>query len=169
MAVRTKILGTGHHVPERVVTNHELEKLMDTSDEWIQQRTGIKERRWIAEDCGASDLAKPACEDALKMAGLEATDIDAIIFATLSPDYNFPGSGCLMTDLLGIPGTPALDIRNQCSGFVYGLQVADAWIRAGLYKNVMFIGSEVHSTGLDLTSRGRDVSVIFGDGAGASW
>lgn len=167
MAVRTKILGTGHYVPERVVTNHDLEQLMDTSDTWIQQRTGIRERRWIAEECGASDLAKPAVERALEMAGVGASDIDAIIFATLSPDYNFPGSGCLMTDLLGIPGTPALDIRNQCSGFVYGLQVADAWVRSGLYRHVLFIGSEVHSTGLDISTRGRDVSVIFGDGAGA--
>jgi len=167
MAVRSKILGTGHYVPERVVTNADLEKLMDTSDEWIQQRTGIKERRWIDSECGASDLAKPACDNALEMAGLEAKDIDAIIFASLSPDYNFPGSGCLMTELLDIPGTPALDIRNQCSGFVYGLQIADAWIRAGVYRNVMFIGSEVHSTGLDISTRGRDVSVIFGDGAGA--
>lgn len=167
MAVRSKILGTGHYVPERVVTNADLEKLMDTSDEWIQQRTGIKERRWISEECGPSDLAKPACDNALEMAGLEAKDIDAIIFATLSPDYNFPGSGCLMTKLLDIPGTPALDIRNQCSGFIYGLQIADAYIRSGVYKNVMFIGAEVHSTGLDLTTRGRDVSVIFGDGAGA--
>ena len=167
MSVRTKILGTGHYVPERVVTNQDLEKLMDTTDEWIQQRTGIKERRWIDSECGASDLAKPACEAALEMAGLKATDIDAIIFATLSPDYNFPGSGCLMTRLLDIPGTPALDIRNQCSGFVYGMQVADAWIRSGLYENVLFIGAEVHSTGLDISTEGRDVSVIFGDGAGA--
>ncbi|MCB9647876.1 MAG: ketoacyl-ACP synthase III [Deltaproteobacteria bacterium] len=167
MAIRSKILGTGHYVPERVVTNAELESLMDTTDEWIQQRTGIRERRWIDKECGASDLAKPAAEAALEMAGLEAKDIDAIIFASLSPDYNFPGSGCLMTDLLGIPGTPAVDIRNQCSGFVYGLQIADAYIRSGIYKNVLFIGSEVHSTGLDLSTRGRDVSVIFGDGAGA--
>ena len=167
MSVRTKILGTGHYVPERVVTNKELETLMDTTDEWIQQRTGIKERRWIDGECGASDLAKPACEAALEMAGLKTTDIDAIIFATLSPDYNFPGSGCLMTRLLDIPGTPALDIRNQCSGFVYGMQVADAWIRTGMYKRVLFIGAEVHSTGLDISTEGRDVSVIFGDGAGA--
>jgi 3-oxoacyl-[acyl-carrier-protein] synthase-3 len=168
MAVRSKILGTGHFVPERVVTNADLEELMDTSDEWIQQRTGIKERRWISEPTGPSDLAVPATHNALEMAGLEAKDIDAIIFATLSPDFDFPGSGCLMTDHLGIPGTPALDIRNQCSGFIYGLQIADAWIRAGVYKNVLLIGAEVHSTGLDLTTRGRDVSVIFGDGAAAT-
>ena len=167
MSVRTRIMGTGHFVPERVVTNKDLEKLMDTTDEWIQQRTGIRERRWIDGECGASDLAKPACDAALEMAGLTAQDVDAIIFATLSPDYNFPGSGCLMTRLLDIPGTPALDIRNQCSGFVYGMQVADAWIRAGVYKHVLFIGAEVHSTGLDISTEGRDVSVIFGDGAGA--
>lgn len=167
MAIRSKILGTGHHVPERVVTNKDLEQLMDTTDEWIQQRTGIRERRWIDSECGASDLAKPAAERALEMAGLTAKDVDAIVFATLSPDYNFPGSGCLLNALLGIPGIPALDIRNQCSGFVYGMQIADAWIRAGVYRHVLFVGSEVHSTGLDLSTRGRDVSVIFGDGAGA--
>ena len=167
MSARTKILGTGHYVPERVVTNQDLEKMMDTTDEWIQQRTGIRERRWVDGECGASDLAKPACEAALEMAGLKTSDVDAIIFATLSPDYNFPGSGCLMTRLLDIPGTPALDIRNQCSGFIYGMQVADAWIRTGLYKHVLFIGAEVHSTGLDHSTAGRDVTVIFGDGAGA--
>lgn len=167
MVKRAKILGTGHHVPERVVTNKELEGLMDTTDEWIRQRTGIEERRWITGECGASDLAKPASLAALEMAGLEPKDVDAIIFATLSPDLNFPGSACLMTELLDIPGTPALDIRNQCSGFVYGTQIADAWIRAGLYRHVLLIGAEVHSSGLDLTTRGRDVSVIFGDGAAA--
>lgn len=165
--VRSTILGTGHHVPDRVVTNHDLEKWMDTNDEWIQQRTGIKERRWISEECGASDLGFEAAKKAFEMAKMEPKDIDAIIFATLSPDYNFPGSGCLLNNLLDIRGTPALDIRNQCSGFVYGLQIADAWIRAGLYENVLFVGSEVHSTGLDVSTRGRDVSVIFGDGAGA--
>lgn len=154
-------------MPTRVVTNHDLEKLMDTTDEWIQQRTGIRERRWVDGECGASDLAKVASEAALDMAGLAPRDIDAIVFATLSPDYYFPGSGCLMTQRLEIPGTPALDIRNQCSGFIYGMQVADAWIRAGVYRNVLFIGAEVHSTGLDVSTSGRDVSVIFGDGAGA--
>ncbi len=167
MAKRTHILGTGHFVPERVVKNADLEQLMDTTDAWIQQRTGIQERRWIEKDTGASELALPATKRALEMAGLEAKDLDAIIFATLSPDYNFPGSACLMTDLLGIPGTPALDIRNQCSGFIYGTQIADAWIKAGMYKKVLMIGSEVHSTGVDVTTRGRDVAVIFGDGAAA--
>ncbi|MBI4815052.1 MAG: ketoacyl-ACP synthase III [Deltaproteobacteria bacterium] len=165
--MRAKILGTGHKVPDRVVTNAELEQQMDTTDEWIRQRTGIRERRWISEECGASDLAKPASLAALEMASVEPKDVDAIIFGTLSPDYNFPGSGCLMTELLGIPGTPALDIRNQCSAFAYGTQVADAWIRAGLYRHVLLIGAEIHSTGLDVSTRGRDVAVIFGDGAGA--
>jgi 3-oxoacyl-[acyl-carrier-protein] synthase-3 len=167
MSVRTQILGTGHYVPERVVTNHDLEKLMDTTDEWIQQRTGIKERHWTTGECGASDLAKIACERALDMAGLRANQIDAIIFASLSPDYCFPGSGCVLQALLDVPGIPALDVRNQCSGFIYGLQIADAWIKAGMYKRVLFVGSEVHSTGLDISTEGRDVSVIFGDGAGA--
>ncbi|MFO0725611.1 MAG: beta-ketoacyl-ACP synthase III [Myxococcota bacterium] len=167
MTIRTKILGTGHYVPERVVTNKDLEKLMDTTDEWIQQRTGIKERRWIEKDTGASELALPACQKALERAGLTAKDVDAIVFATLSPDYNFPGSACLLNTQLGIPGVPSLDIRNQCSGFIYGTQIADAWIKAGMYKHVLMVGSEVHSTGLDITTRGRDVAVIFGDGAAA--
>src|SRR5258708_39338363 len=118
MSVRTKILGTGHYVPERVVTNKDLEKLMDTTDEWIQQRTGIKERHWITGECGASDLGKIASERALEMAGLKANQLDAIIFASLSPDYCFPGSGCLLQALLDVPGIAALDVRNQCSGFV---------------------------------------------------
>jgi 3-oxoacyl-[acyl-carrier-protein] synthase III len=167
MPIRSRIVATGHYVPDRVVTNKELETMMDTTDEWIQQRTGIKERRWIDKECGASDMAKVAADRALEMAGMKAQDIDAIIFASLSPDLCFPGSGCLLQALLEIPGVPALDIRNQCSGFIYGMQIADAWIRTGLYKNVLFVGSEVHSTGLDISTTGRDVSVIFGDGAGA--
>jgi 3-oxoacyl-[acyl-carrier-protein] synthase-3 len=157
----------GHYVPTKVVTNDDLAKLMPTTDEWIQQRTGIKERRWIDQDTGASDLGKLAAERALEMAGMKAKDIDAIVFASLSPDFCFPGSGCLLNALLEIPGTPAVDVRNQCSGFIYGMQIADAWIRTGMYKHVLFVGAEVHSTGLDLTTTGRDVSVIFGDGAGA--
>ena len=133
MTMRSKIIGTGHYVPERVVTNKDLEKMMDTTDEWIVQRTGIRERRWIDKETGASDLAAKATENALQAAGIQASQIDAIIFATLSPDYDFPGSACLLNALLGIPGVPSLDIRNQCSGFPYGMQVADAWIRSGLY------------------------------------
>ncbi|MBI2890600.1 MAG: ketoacyl-ACP synthase III [Nitrospirae bacterium] len=166
--LRTIIVGTGHHVPERVVTNNDLSKLMTTSDEWITQRTGIKERHFTdGTECG-TDLAKVACERALQMAGRTPADVDLIIYATLSPDHEFPGSGCFIQPKLGItPGTPALDVRNQCSGFIYGLHVGDALIRQGLYKNVLLVGAEVHSHGLDFSDRGRDVAVLFGDGAAA--
>ena len=159
-------MGMGHYVPPKVVTNDDLAKLFDTSDEWIQQRTGIKERHYIDQDgTGPSDLAVPAVQMACKNAGIEVSQIDAIIFATLSPDYTFPGSGVLLGDKLGLPGVPALDVRNQCSGFLYGLQVADAWIRCGMYKCVCLVGGEVHSTGIDFSDEGRDVTVLFGDGA----
>ena len=167
--MRSTILGIGHYVPSKVVTNDDLAKLMNTSDEWIVQRTGIKERRYIEHSgIGASDLAVPASKMALEHAGLTEKDIDAIIFATLSPDHNFPGSGCFLGHKLGIGGVPALDVRNQCTGFLYGLSIADAWVRAGMYKNVLLVGAEVHSTGLDISTRGRDVAVLFGDGAGAA-
>jgi 3-oxoacyl-[acyl-carrier-protein] synthase-3 len=165
---RTAIAAIGTCVPDRVVTNQELTRLMDTSDAWIRERTGIEERRWVGEEAGNSDLALAATRQALDRAGWKAGDIEAIIYATLSPDHMFPGDGCFLNAKLGIPGVPALDIRNQCSGFIYGLSVADAWIRAGVYKRILLVGSEVHSTGLDVTTRGRDVSVIFGDGAGAA-
>jgi 3-oxoacyl-[acyl-carrier-protein] synthase-3 len=156
----------GHYVPPKVVTNDDLAKMFDTSDEWIQQRTGIKERHYIDQDgTGPSDLAVPAVKMACKNAGIDVSEIDAIIFATLSPDYTFPGSGVLLGDKLGLPGVPALDVRNQCSGFLYGLQVADAWIRCGMYKRVCLVGGEVHSTGIDFSDEGRDVTVLFGDGA----
>jgi 3-oxoacyl-[acyl-carrier-protein] synthase-3 len=167
--MRSTILGVGHYVPSKVVTNDDLSKLMSTSDEWIVQRTGIKERRYIERSgIGASDLAVPATDMALEHAKLARKDIDAIIFATLSPDHNFPGSGCFLADKLGLPGVPALDIRNQCSGFLYGLSIADAWVRGGVYRNVLLVGSEVHSTGVEFADRGRDVAVLFGDGAGAA-
>ena len=163
------ILGIGHYVPSKVVTNDDLAKLMSTTDEWIVQRTGIRERRYIEHSgIGASDLALPATKMALEQAGLTAKDIDAIIFATLSPDHNFPGSGCFLGHKLGLPGVPALDVRNQCSGFLYGLSVADAWVRGGVYERVLLVGAEVHSTGIELNDRGRDVAVLFGDGAGAA-
>ena len=169
MTIRSTILGVGHYVPTRVVTNDDLAKLMTTSDEWIVQRTGIRERRYIEHSgIGASDLAVPASKMALEHAGIALADVDAIIFATLSPDHNFPGSGCFLADKLGLPGIPALDIRNQCSGFLYGLSIADAWVRAGVYKNVLLVGAEVHSTGVEFSDRGRDVAVLFGDGAGAA-
>ncbi len=167
--MKSTILGIGHYVPSKVVTNHDLAKMMSTTDEWIQQRTGIKERRFIEHSgIGASDLALSATKMALEHAGLVEKDIDAIIFATLSPDHNFPGSGCFLGDKLGLGGVPALDVRNQCSGFLYGLSIADAWVRAGVYKKVLLVGAEVHSTGIELNDRGRDVAVLFGDGAGAA-
>lgn len=163
---RTAILGLGHYVPSKVVTNDDLAQMFDTSDEWIQQRTGIKERRYIEKSgIGASDLAVPAVKMACENAGIEVSDIDAIIFATLSPDFNFPGSGCFVGDKLGLAGVPALDVRNQCSGFLYGMQVADAWVRCGMYQRVALVGGEVHSTALDFSNEGRDVTVLFGDGA----
>lgn len=162
------ILGAGHYVPSRVVTNNDLAKLFPTSDEWIFQRTGIRERRYIEKSgIGSSDLALPAAQAAIKNAGRELKDIDAIVFATISPDIAFPGSGCLFAHKIGLSGIPALDVRNQCSGFLYALSVADAWIRAEVYRTVLVIGAEVHSTGMEFTERGRDVTVLFGDGAGA--
>ena len=165
---RTAIAALGTCVPDRVVTNDELTRLMDTSDAWIRERTGIEQRRWVDEGTGNSDLALAATRQALDRAGWKATDIEAIVYASLSPDYMFPGDGCYLNAKLGLPGVPAIDIRNQCSGFIYGLSVADAWIRTGTYRRILLVGSEVHSTGLDVTTRGRDVSVIFGDGAGAA-
>jgi 3-oxoacyl-[acyl-carrier-protein] synthase III len=165
---RTAIAALGTYVPERVVTNEQMTQWMETTDEWIQQRTGIRERHWVGENTGASDLAFEATKKALDKAGWQAKDIEAIIYATLSPDYTFPGDACFLQAKLGVPGIPALDIRNQCSGFIYGLSIADAWIRSGQYKRVLLVGSEVHSTGLDVSTRGRDVAVIFGDGAGVA-
>lgn len=166
---QTMISGTGRSLPTRLVTNDDLALWMDTSDEWIRQRTGIEQRYWVPEEggVGASDLGYDASKIALERAGWKAADIDLIIFATLSPDINFPGSGCLLQHKLGLKTTPALDIRQQCSGFVYGVAAADAFIRSGFYNRILFVGAEVHSTGLDISNRGRDVTVIFGDGAGA--
>jgi 3-oxoacyl-[acyl-carrier-protein] synthase-3 len=166
--MRAAITGAGHYVPSKVVTNDDLAKLMTTDDEWIVQRTGIKERRFVEHDgIGASDLALPAARMALEQARLAPADVDAIIFATLSPDVNFPGSACFLQQKLGARQICALDVRNQCSGFLYSLSIADAWIRAGVYRNVLIAGAEVHSTGIELNERGRDVAVLFGDGAGA--
>ena len=166
--MRARITGAGHYLPTKVVTNDDLAKLMTTTDEWIQQRTGIKERRFIEHDgIGASDLALPASKMALEQAGIGPKDVDAIVFATLSPDVNFPGSACFLQTKLGCGQIAALDVRNQCSGFLYSLSIADAWIRAGSFKNILVVGSEVHSTGIELAERGRDVAVLFGDGAGA--
>ena len=164
----SRIVGLGACVPDSVVTNADLTRLMDTTDEWIQQRTGIKERRHIAEDTGAADLGAEAAKRALEQAGIGAADIDLVIFATLSPDYDFPSSACVLQNRLGISGAPAFDVKNQCSGFLYGLSIADQYIRTGKARRVLLVGGEIHSTGIDLTTRGRDVGVIFGDGAGAA-
>jgi 3-oxoacyl-[acyl-carrier-protein] synthase-3 len=165
----SKIIGVGKYLPKNVVSNADLEKTMDTSNEWIVERTGIQERRHIkkGDNDGVATMGVKASKIALERANINAQDIDLILLATLSPDYYFPGSGVLVQDALEIPDCPAMDIRMQCSGFVYALATADQFIKTGMYKNVLVIGSEYHSGGLDMTSRGRNVSVIFGDGAGA--
>ncbi len=166
----SKISGLGSYVPENIVTNDDLSKIMDTNDEWIQERTGIKERRHIKKGDGNSTsvMGVKAAKIALERANLEADDIELIIFATLSPDMYFPGGGVQVQEMMNMKTIPALDVRNQCSGFIYALSVADQFIKTGMYKNVLVIGSENHSGGLDMTTRGRGVSVIFGDGAGAA-
>ena len=168
LRVSSRIAGVGHFVPEKVVSNVELSGLMDTSDEWITERTGIKERRFIDDPkWTTASMGSEAARRAMEMAGVGPEEIDFIVFATLSPDYFFPGSGVLVQKELGLREVGALDVRNQCSGFVYALSVADQFIRSGTYRNILVIGSEAHSNGLDLSTRGRSVSVIFGDGAGA--
>jgi 3-oxoacyl-[acyl-carrier-protein] synthase-3 len=165
----SEIAGVGHYVPDRVVTNADLTEIMETTDEWIQERTGIRERRWFEEGKDTTaNMGANAARRALEMAGLEPDDVQMIVFATLSPDYFFPGSGVLLQRELGIKAPiPAFDVRNQCSGFVYALSMADQFIKTGMYDTVLVVGSEIHSSGLDKTTRGRSVSVIFGDGAGA--
>jgi 3-oxoacyl-[acyl-carrier-protein] synthase-3 len=165
----SKISGLGYYVPENIVTNADLAKIIDTTDQWIQERTGIKERRHIVrgEDT-TTTMGVKAAKIAIERAGVSKDDIDFIIFATLSPDYYFPGPGVLVQRDLGIKTVGALDVRNQCSGFVYAISIADQYVKTGMYKNILVIGSEVHSQGLDMTTRGRGVSVIFGDGAGAA-
>ncbi|MES2770341.1 MAG: beta-ketoacyl-ACP synthase III [Bdellovibrionota bacterium] len=167
--MNTRIVSFGHYVPPKVVTNKDLEKMMETSDEWIQQRSGIKERRWVEKGVDTTlSMATKACEEALKKANLKADDIDAIIFGALLSDYVFPGTGCLLQQSLGFKNNiPALDIRNQCSAFLYSLSIANAWIKSGMYKRVLIVGSEIHSNRLDKSPTGRDVGVLFGDGAGA--
>ncbi len=162
------IIGTGFYVPPDIWTNEDMTKLMDTSDEWIQERTGIKQRHIAEEGIGSADLAKVAAEKAIADAGMTNQDIDMIIFATLIPDVFFPGSGCVLQSKMSFGTIPALDIRQQCTGFVYAMAIADRFIRTGWCDNILVIGSEVHSSALDFTTRGRDVSVLFGDGAGAA-
>lgn len=167
MTVRARITGTGMHVPERVITNDDLAALMDTSDEWIRQRSGIATRRYIEPDQKPSELAQHACERALEAAGLEPADVDCVVLATLSAEADFPGTSFFLHERLGLQDTPCFDLRAQCSGFVYSLSVANAFVRSGAYRRVLVVGCEVHSTGIDLTTEGRDVAVLFGDGAGA--
>ncbi|HTR20439.1 MAG TPA: beta-ketoacyl-ACP synthase III [Gemmatimonadales bacterium] len=165
---RTEFIATGFAVPPRVVTNDDLSKLMDTSDEWITQRSGIKERHWVVPGTPCAEVAAEASRKALAAAGMQPTDLDCIIFATTSPDHFIPGNGVYLQRLLGVPNIPALDVRDQCSGFVYGLSVGDAWIRIGQYKRILLVGAEIQSPGLDVSTAGRDTAVLFGDGAGVA-
>lgn len=168
--MRSKIAGIGYYVPERVVANAELAQIMDTSDEWIQERTGIHERRYGRKhEETTTTMGAQASRIACERAGIRPDEVDFIIFATLSPDYYFPGCGVLLQRELGITAREAgaLDVRNQCSGFLYALSIGDQFVRTGTYRNVLVVGSEMHSMGLDFSTRGRNVTVIFGDGAGA--
>src|SRR3954469_4360347 len=167
MLHRSRLLGIGMSVPPRVVTNHDLARTMETSNEWIIERTGIEERRWVSEGETGATLATAACLEAIERSGLAPRDIDMIIYATLSPDFNFPGTGVFVQRALGLKEIPCIDIRQQCTGFIYGLSIADAYIRTGGFKNILVIGAEIHSTGIDVSTAGRDVTVLFGDGAGA--
>jgi len=163
----SRILSVGHYVPPKVVTNNDLTVYMETSDDWIRERTGIQERRYSEDSVGAADMGALAAREALERAGVDATDIDCVIFATLSPDVDMPASACVMQARLGIGGILAFDVKNQCSGFLYSLAIANVFIKTGRFDHVLVVGSEVHSTGIDLSTRGRDVAVIFGDAAGA--
>ncbi|WP_333600643.1 3-oxoacyl-ACP synthase III family protein [Flavobacterium sp.] len=166
----SKISGLGYFVPENIVTNDDLSKIMDTNDEWIQERTGIQERRHVVKGSGetTTSMGVKAAKIAIERSGVAKEDIDFIVFATISPDYYFPGPGVALQKELGLRTVGALDVRNQCSGFVYALSIADQYIKTGMYKNILIVGSELQSIGLDMTTRGRGVSVIFGDGAGAA-
>lgn len=164
---KAEIIGTGMYVPSNIVTNHDLEKMMDTSHDWIVQRSGIEQRHWVSADEATSDLALKASLKAIESAGIDKNEIDCILFATLSPDYFFPGAGCVLQAKLGVREIPAIDVRQQCSGFLYGMGMADSFIKSGMYKTILLVGAEIHSKGLNKTTAGRDVSVLFGDGAGA--
>lgn len=164
---RSKITGMGSYVPPRVVANIDLEKLMDTSDEWITQRTGIKTRHWASDDVGNSDLGLEASNIAIENAGIKKEDIDMIIYATISGDYDFPGTGCFLQAKMELPDIPIFDIKQQCTGFIYALSMADMYVRQGDFKNILIVGAELQSKALDKSTKGRDISVLFGDGAGA--
>ena len=169
MLYRSRIKGLGFYVPENVVTNDDLSKLMDTSDEWIQERTGIQQRRHALRGSDTTtSMGVKASLKAIEAAKINKEEIDFIVFATLSPDFYFPGCGVLVQKELGLPNVGALDIRNQCSGFIYALSVADQYIKTGMYKNILVIGAETQSPALDMSTRGRNMAVLFGDGAGAA-
>lgn len=167
--IRSKILGVGSYLPEKIWTNDDLAQMMDTSDEWITQRTGIKQRHWVDVDSHTttSDLALEAVTKALTSSKVDKNEIECIVFATLTGDHFFPGSGCFLQEKLGVPGIPAIDIRQQCTGFIYAVAIADQFIRTGMYNKILVVGAEVHSKGLKRSPEGRDVGVLFGDGAGA--
>jgi 3-oxoacyl-[acyl-carrier-protein] synthase-3 len=167
MSRRTIITGTGHYVPPKVVTNFDLEKIMNTSDEWIRQRSGIVERRYAEEGVGSSDLGLEAARQAIRSAGIDPGEIDFVIAATLSPDHYFPGIGVMIQAKLGLGTVGALDVRDQCCGFIYGLSVADQYIKTGMYKKILLVAAELQSHNLDLSDEGRDIAVLFGDGGGA--
>lgn len=163
----SEIIGCGMYVPPGVVTNHDLSKMMDTTHDWIVQRSGIEERRWVAPEVSTTDLGLEAAEAAIKNAGIDKKEIDCILFATISPDHDFPGNACFLQPKLGLTDIPAIDVRQQCSGFIYAMSIADAFIKSGQYKTILVVGAEVHSKGLDKTTKGRDTAVLFGDGGGA--
>ncbi len=162
------VIGTGYWVPPRVITNDDLAGWMDTSDEWIRERTGIRERRWVEPGTSGAFMGAEAARMAIADAGIEPEAVDMIIFATLNPDYTFPGNGPLVQHLLGLPPVATLDVRNQCTGFIYSVAAADGFIRTGAARTVLVIGAEIHSIALDVSTRGRDLAVLFGDGAGAA-
>lgn len=165
--VRSRILGTGSYLPPRVVTNDDLAKRLTTSDEWIVQRSGVRQRRYVDAGWGSAELGTEAARQALDAAGLKPTDLDFIILATQTPQVDFPGTACFVQRALNCPGIGALDVRCQCTGFLYALSIADAYVRTGLYRRILVVGTEVHSTGLEFSDNGRHVTVLFGDGAGA--
>jgi 3-oxoacyl-[acyl-carrier-protein] synthase III len=164
---KSRILGVGSYVPPRVWTNNDIAEMMDTSDEWIRQRTGIEQRHWASPGTDTSDLALVAAERALESSKVKKEELDCIIFATLSGDHDFPGGGCFLQAKLGVPGIAAIDVRQQCTGFLYGLSIADQFVKSGMYKRILVVGAEIHSRGMNRTPAGRDVAVLFGDGAGA--
>ncbi len=168
--IKSKITGVGYYVPKKTVTNDDLSKVLTTNNDWIIERTGVQERRYADVEGGEKnyEMAVKASEDAIAMAGMTAEDIDLIVYATLSSEYVFPGSGVLLQRSMGFRNIAAIDVRAQCSGFVYGISIADQFIKTGMYKNVLVVGSEIHSTGLDFSDHGRHITVIFGDGAGAA-